>query len=679
MSLAPFSYPDGSVSLDACIQQIDLLICVQNDLQVRAAELLNGIQGGVISVWAVDAASLPPSWAVIVDGDSVCFVIAGTTNLNQMFFQAAGATGDVYHNDPTINVGRFWSNAYSVLSASFRASIPTGTRTVRISGHSYGGAVAQLFAFDLAKTPGSVQRIELLTFGQPQPLTQGFTGTLPGVYHRVAHELDPVAFLPPYGFDVESLNPFNQRYWSGEPMRWWRYGTGAQLSDAGTVTPDARVSGGSLDFLARLYATFDTRHVLESYARLIGEAYLARGGNPASDVWARAAIELAAMPNPQIPAGPFPPQQWVDYASANRVYFGPGAAIINAASVGLLQSVALAASSVLPPREQQGFFQGGSQVALQWKFTLIINNSRYGTSENFVWAPGGERSLNEAFVKAQDLAFQRAFLLGNVNTTNTNAAKSLGMPVIEFVRISDPLNLRVSKLFPLGWEGRGLNDYVGFNAAAQANSADHFSTALSIVLGGNSGGPPARRATANHLIRGQPDAVVQRGVFIGNGVTLMGRTFGRRLADWLNYLVLPANNFGFMGLNPATPVRQCGNFTINVNNRWQVACIGHGYGLNDKVQITRSGVSGLNAVWRIAPISADAFELADGPSTTLPRPTSSKARLVQLASGVKQLAFYGFEPPADPFPVTFAPRISTKKLAREFLPVSFRRKRRVRA
>ena len=83
------------------------------------------------------------------------------------------------------------SNAiFTDLKANFRLD-----QTVYVTGHSFGGAVAQIIGIWLDKEGHNVQ---IYTFGAPK-VTNVFLGNRPAHY-RVAMRSDPVPFMPPLPF-----------------------------------------------------------------------------------------------------------------------------------------------------------------------------------------------------------------------------------------------------------------------------------------------------------------------------------------------------------------------------------------------------------------------------------------------------------------------------------------------
>jgi hypothetical protein len=106
-------------------------------------------------------------------------------------------------------VGAGWSHIYTAIRKHLRGNLTAigcypGSRVV-FTGHSLGGAVAQLAMYDLSLAGYVIEKGYF--FGSPRAGNAGFAQAFvdkvgPGIVYRVTHNEDPVPHLPPelFGF-----------------------------------------------------------------------------------------------------------------------------------------------------------------------------------------------------------------------------------------------------------------------------------------------------------------------------------------------------------------------------------------------------------------------------------------------------------------------------------------------
>lgn len=136
----------------------------------------------------------PPDWLVVQSVGERYFVsIAGTVGPAQIAAQSPFYNITQLEGGKGVITGMLWGHATDVVETALRDYIPLDNPETRVflSGHSYGGIVAQLLAFRYARAIGG-ERVQLITVGQPKGLSGGYTGPQPSVFWRVSSTLDVV-------------------------------------------------------------------------------------------------------------------------------------------------------------------------------------------------------------------------------------------------------------------------------------------------------------------------------------------------------------------------------------------------------------------------------------------------------------------------------------------------------
>jgi pimeloyl-ACP methyl ester carboxylesterase len=685
-SLADLCNPDGTLNPAALLQAASLLNCLQNNNRPAAQSLLAQSGTAQILVWTWFPETLPPDFAVIIDGDTIYIVIIGTMNATQWTGQIAGATATPYPGQPGVSVGAFWAPIAAQASTEISTLAQPGITRMVIVGHSYGAAIAQLVAMNFAANPGQLTSVDCLLLGGPNPVTAGYSGTLPNCMHRVAIVGDIVPQLPPTGFATSLPLAVLSNWVTGAGPQWAYYGTGWTLGTAGglTANPATRPTVGGA--IAAAAAGNLNIHLIENYLAAAIATYQATAGTPQVSAWLPGANAVANAPNPQIPAPPIDPGTWVNVPGANAVYFPDTPALITAGNVGTIQSVQMAVTNAVV--QSVANIQVSNQIGANMaasnfkKITLIANNDLYGRLYSTVLNQAG--TLSSCLTQASTLASRFASCFGNALTAYTTPTppfpypQARGTPTIDFVRISDALNPRVSQIFTLG----GPN-YAGFTGG---KSADFQATSLSMRLIGVSSQtvPPSIvpedfQHYGNLLVVGAPDDCVQAGSYVPGVVIFTGVTEDARLKILLNYMTAGTDLYGFMGLDYTQLKKQTGPFTIFNVNFWQFTITAHGYTTGDRVSITGANALGFNGHYLVNVIDANTLYLLDGPRVQLAPPTKAFCRRIQAANGTRFRQFYRYQPPDGGWNSPFGIHISKKNPGRRFTGVSFtKRKRRPR-
>lgn len=201
----------------------------------------------------------PPRWVVFRAGDNRFHVIiAGTTNSVQMGYHIVasgvlplGAVKDLNYKTGAAQPNLPWNSvAIDILNEIVDViGDPPANSKWYFSGHSYGGAVAQLLGHYMIKSYAKDSQV--MVFGSPKVWTEPFPGPFPDVYWRIESEGDVVTISPSQVPDlgpvfinavdlVAGKKPENR--WDWIALRWTHYGKSAVIyADGGLVPPPAPV------------------------------------------------------------------------------------------------------------------------------------------------------------------------------------------------------------------------------------------------------------------------------------------------------------------------------------------------------------------------------------------------------------------------------------------------------
>lgn len=221
-----------SLAKSAAAQQTCIITALYFDRRDVVERLLGS--DGEILAWVHQPDSWPPSYTVIASGGAYLLAVAGTSNLLvQPPWHIAGtwARSGVL---PGVATNGQWSQASAAVWAAVRPLLPSnlGGETLRLSGHSYGGALVELLALQrAADTPGL--GIQAMTLGGARPCTPGYGGAVPTMWHLFSTG-DIVYYLP----QAAELLPFYNQ-WT-EPLvstlagpSWQHYGKSVILGPLG--------------------------------------------------------------------------------------------------------------------------------------------------------------------------------------------------------------------------------------------------------------------------------------------------------------------------------------------------------------------------------------------------------------------------------------------------------------
>lgn len=277
----------------AVAQQVALIQSLYAGSEEYARSLLDA--GEELIVFERRRNTWPPSFLCVRKGDNYFVAIEGTTNNGQFVGHIPGIwLREDYLGDSSVHGG--WWDA----SRTLRQLLPSmAAGNWYFSGHSYGGAVAAILSMEMAESRGSAV-VELMTFGAPMHMTNGYRGPLPSPYWRFEATSDLVPSTPPNGLELFGTvwrNPIN---WVRTDWFFWEYGSGQVLNPIGEV--NGRLTENRAEGPLNVIG-FPGSHYLSNYwGRL--NARMNREGNPSENLlaWMAIARQGFNLESYQIPA-----------------------------------------------------------------------------------------------------------------------------------------------------------------------------------------------------------------------------------------------------------------------------------------------------------------------------------------------------------------------------------------
>lgn len=259
--------PDGEALLEQCAG----LVCLYWGDQAGMQSLINLCGGGEILYFFFDPTNPVPCIAFARQGLHYYIWVAGTVNIDQWTGNVAGAlTPRPYANGILVH-SFFWLLAQQLIAGG-ESRLPTPADGIKftVTGHSLGGAVAQILCIELGTRYGR-DNVELLTFGQPKCFTAGLPGTqLWPTYVRVRVPQDPVPMVPPDRLLSFFLSLGIPSAVQSVAYEWTHYGTGYQLGAGGTLSPDAGLAYWQTVPGQWLVTTDPRAHLIKNIAALLG-------------------------------------------------------------------------------------------------------------------------------------------------------------------------------------------------------------------------------------------------------------------------------------------------------------------------------------------------------------------------------------------------------------------------
>lgn len=168
-----------------------------------------------------NTADFVPGSLIAVSGSTAVVVVSGTTTPQQWALQGMFGTAGLFDYG-TYGTLLPWHAASNVILDRMDAAGVDYNGSVVFVGHSYGGAIASILAFRVARNQLG-PRVQLLTFGSPKPgderLIAGIDA-LPAVH--LVNDFDPIPYVPPSGPELALILPIAPTVMVGRWQGWRR-------------------------------------------------------------------------------------------------------------------------------------------------------------------------------------------------------------------------------------------------------------------------------------------------------------------------------------------------------------------------------------------------------------------------------------------------------------------------
>jgi Lipase (class 3) len=396
MSLQDFSFPDGNLNPLALLEQQCLIQAIYaNDVPVVEVLLANS-GGGTILGSQYQPQSWPPSWVLSRQQNTLILSVAGTVNTTQWFGDVIGVYASPYPPGGCF-VHSFFFQAFQAIQRQIAPFLPVDAANCgwKIAGHSYGGAVAFLYALDWLQNHAGAS-VQLFGSASPKALTLGYTGPIPSPYFIIQNALDIFPCAPPQHL-LCALQIAYPTATFGITSDWKHYAGGVNMNSQGGWNVVGSASFEQPITPAAIGNT-ETAHYLTSYLQCTSLQVSTYTNTPyAQSVQAIASALIQAGPSQSQVTNPGA-LATVNVAQQNEQIFlsGPNGPLTNAnlptVQCGIVEVKGVTAANPIFTAAT------GENMALKVTFFYAVNLA--GLSESFYvntsLAPASGYTLNQA-------------------------------------------------------------------------------------------------------------------------------------------------------------------------------------------------------------------------------------------------------------------------------------------
>lgn len=460
MSLYEFSNPDGTPNVGAAYVNA-LMDCALYHNDKPCADLYAATAGLTLLGWDNDQTSFRPDSVVFRDASNGLVVFSGTTNIPQWVVHVAGsvipAIDDVTLDSIMASV-RNGMNETMPLIMPLIQPIINSRGTVKIAGHSYGGACAFTLCVWLRKLQEAIT--ECMTFGEPKCFGGLRRIPEPEIHFRIVSEtlpdpiegivqIDPVSQLPPSAVQYMGLGYLIKIAALVFSLKFTPRGTLVRLSET-KMAVDSDTFLWSVPFVSEYLLAFQldagTRlHLMDTaYLPMINAAWQRSGLYP--ELHEFDGFYASYTDTPYVaPTVYGPPLPYAEINQSLELQETP----ISSANSGDWTNVSSVGVIIGTPADERR-----SSVMTLMKGSLLCGIMNQGFSESFHSASTSD-SYASMQTKMQAIANARMGLSNGVND-NPPLAPNNNMSIVAF-RISDELLNRdvfaPPVTTPFGWNG----------------------------------------------------------------------------------------------------------------------------------------------------------------------------------------------------------------------------------
>lgn len=679
--LEEFSNAPGHPLQNAVAQQIALISALYFGRQDSVLAILGDSPQGTILKFKHNPTSFDPSYVVIKQGNDTFVTFAGTVNGPQWVTHLTGAIGvdcDWQDGITVHALHQFFSRKIRTNDLATVVPAPGPGERVLLSGHSYGGSVAQWIGNQLVHECGDPDRVQVLTVAAPKLMTAGYTGPAPSVFQRVCNPYDAVPHLPPALLSLARVNRTPIRMIKLKGFKWKHYGQRWELRHDGIMRATDSVENDWIKFPIPMApfvpgeSDYLLNHLIEGYSKRIRKVLPPEEN--LSERFRNLMVAMRALEDQDPPSvGPPPPPigSITTPSEQDRRLFGGSGAIITNDDLSNLRAIAsIGVGTSRFPRNIAGLFGGtGPMASGTWKISLIINNGKYGRSMSFYRKAGSGETPQQTAEAAVALAQKYSVLLGNNTLAPNIPFKNLGSPLIEFIRVTDAFEPRLGDLIV------NRDGDLRFMGPRAGYPADVLTTALSMRMRGVSGtGDTAVVSHSNLMIVGQPDSCVSSGHYEGPSINIVTAAatqswdaFARDFVAWL-----VTQGYGYIGINHKTADKVAANFGLSPEGLLQFDVTAHGFVTGDVVVLKSTDRPEFHRSARVIKITDNEIALAgkkylDG----TPMPTRGKVYKIRNANGTRVGDFFTYTAPMLGFQTPLQLQVRKKNPGRQFVAASF--------
>lgn len=308
-----------------------------------------------------------------------------------------------------------------------------------------------------------------------------------------------------------------------------------------------------------------------------------------------------------------------------------------------------------------------------WKFTMFIKWSPYGRSLSIHrTGPEGFKSAAEAALQWVQEYSKMLGSAGEPPLAGQFYVGAPGSPVIEWVRISDAFNPRISRRIRVpGDMGAGF-----WTTPTNATASDAPWVAFSLGLLCTAAG---RTFSDTTTFLGLPDGAYQRGGYFPAAVNANGTTVQASISSYLNHILNANLGYGSVGRNPVVVDRNITTIAPDGDGAVALTITAGEYVSGDWIRVKSTRDRYLDRTWIVKLNVNGTFTLQGSSFAKIGNPVAGKTYRVRTALGVPDTLFYPYSELFDDVSIPDRLQATKRDPARGYTPLASRRRRRTPA